>query len=139
MLSTNNFSKKSAAIYNSSKQYIRTEDDPFIIRDQIKIPITSRYKEPNPERYGNTICDDYIEYIPKSKVFHKKIYPSFSKRDVVENFRVQSEQKISLNDNDNVFTKELPIYLCLNEYEGNKNPFQNEYKAIFQIEYQVNK
>ncbi|ORX54876.1 hypothetical protein BCR36DRAFT_410678, partial [Piromyces finnis] len=136
MLSTNNcLRKKSAAIYNN-KQYIHIEDDPFIIRNQINIPITSKYKEPDPERYGNTICDDYIEYIPKSKVFHRKIYPSFSRRDPIENFRVQNENKISLNENNNIYTKEIPIYLCLNEYESNKDPFKNEYKANFQIEYE---
>ncbi|ORX76958.1 hypothetical protein BCR32DRAFT_295910 [Anaeromyces robustus] len=148
MLSTKYISKKSAAINrnrnysninNGAQQYINTEEDPFIIRNQIKIPITSRYKEPNPERYGNTICDNYIEFIPKSKVEYKKIYPSFSTRDSVHNFRIQNESSENLfNENDkNSFIRELPVYLCFSsENDNNEDPFQNRYKMTFQIEFQ---
>ena len=137
MLSINNFHKKSAAKYH--KQYIQTEEDPFIIRNQIKIPITSRYKEPNPERYGNTICDDYIEYIPQSKVSYKKIFPSFSTRDHVQNFRVQKDQESLLNNDENnsLCIKELPVYLCFNNNIENKDIFQTKYNMILKIELNV--
>lgn len=133
MLSINN--KKSAAIYN--KQYIETIEDPFIIRDQIDIPITSRHKEPNPERYGNTVCDDYIENIPKSRVSYSKIFPSFSTRDSVHNFRIQKEQPESSNENDRIFIRDIPVYLCLNNSDNNENIFKNKYKMTFKIDFQV--
>jgi len=137
MLLINDINKKNAAKYY--KQYIQTEEDPFIIRNQIRIPITSRFKEPNPERYGNTVCDDYIEYIPKSRVFHKKIFPSFSTRDHIQNFRVQKDQVslLSNNENSNIYIKELPVYLCFNDNTENKDIFQTKYNMIIKIELNV--
>ena len=136
---SHNYYKKSAASYNNknnNKHYIQTIEDPFIIRDQISIPITSRHKEPNPERYGNTVCDDYIENIPKSKVSYAKIFPSFSTREPVNNFRIQNEQEL-INENNNIYIKEFPVYLCINSFSENNDIFKNKYKMTFKIDFQV--
>ncbi|KAL6590907.1 hypothetical protein U3516DRAFT_650889 [Neocallimastix sp. 'constans'] len=135
---SHNYYKKSAASYNNknnNKHYIQTIEDPFIIRDQISIPITSRHKEPNPERYGNTVCDDYIENIPKSKVSYAKIFPSFSTREPVNNFRIQNEQEL-INENNNIYIKEFPVYLCINSFSENNDIFKNKYKMTFKIDFQ---